>query len=199
MLDQALALQLRERAERLGDRPGLGAVKPADAKVDDVQRVEAEVAQIVVHGPAQLVRGECDEPVAVIVPARSDLGDDMEIVGVRVQGLLDELVRHMRAVIVAGVDVGDAQLDRLPQYGHRGATVGRGAEHVRAGQLHRAVPHAGDGQVRGHREGAAGKGARCHEDRLLEVCAARRARQPGFATALAPPVETRRRPAPGFA
>ena len=45
MPDQSLLLQLREHAERFGDRARLGAVELPDAQVDDVERVESEVAR----------------------------------------------------------------------------------------------------------------------------------------------------------
>ena len=62
----------------------------------------------------------------------------------------------VRAVVVAGVDVGDAQLDGLAQHGDGCVAVRGRAEHARAGQLHGAVAHAGDGQVVGERERSAG-------------------------------------------
>ena len=55
MPDQSFLLQLRERAERLGDRARLGAVEPAEAQVDHVKCVEAEVLQVVVHSLAQFL------------------------------------------------------------------------------------------------------------------------------------------------
>ena len=55
MLDQALLLELGERTERFGNRLGLRTVEPAHPKVDHVERVEAEICQVVVDGLAQLV------------------------------------------------------------------------------------------------------------------------------------------------
>ena len=96
-------------------------------------------------------------PAALGVPQRSDLGDDVQVVRVGVQSLLDDLVGDVRAVEVAGVDVGDAELHRLAQHGHGGVAVAGRAEHARASQLHRAVPHARDRQILGHGERSAGK------------------------------------------
>ena len=48
----------------------------------------------------------------------------------------------MRAVVVAGVDVGDAELDRLAQDGHGRVAVGGGPKTCGPGELHRAVAHA---------------------------------------------------------
>ena len=162
MPDQPLLLQLREHGERLGDRAGRGTVKRPDPQVHDVDRVEAEVVEVVVHGLAQLLRSQRRGPAALRVPERADLGHDVQRLGVRVQGLPDDLVGDVRAVIVAGVDVRDAQLHCLPQHGHGRVAVGRRAEHVRAGQLHGPVSHAGDGQVPAHRERPARKCRRRH-------------------------------------
>ena len=42
---------------------------------------------------------------------RADLADQGEVVRVGVQGLADQLVDHVRAVVLGGVDVVDAELD----------------------------------------------------------------------------------------
>ena len=72
------------------------------------------------------------------------------------QRLLDQLVRDEGAVEVGGVDVRDAELDDLAEHGERLVAVGGRAEDVGAGELHRAVADAVDGDVVGEREGAAG-------------------------------------------
>jgi len=53
--DETLLLQLGERPERLGERPRLGRVEAADAQVDDVEGVQAQSPQVVVHLGAQLL------------------------------------------------------------------------------------------------------------------------------------------------
>ena len=56
MADQALSLQLGERGERRFDRPFGGPVHAEhDAQVDDVEHVEAEVAQVVVNRARQFL------------------------------------------------------------------------------------------------------------------------------------------------
>ncbi len=52
MADQALPLQLGERGERLLDRAFARPVNAADAQVDDVEHVDAEVPQVVVDRAA---------------------------------------------------------------------------------------------------------------------------------------------------
>ena len=58
------------------------------------------------------------------------------------QRLADELVGHMRTVVVAGVDVIDAARDRFAQHRDRGVVVLRRPEHARPGELHGAVAKA---------------------------------------------------------
>ena len=63
MADQPLPLQLGERGEWLRDRALRSARGRAhDAQIDDVERVEPEVAQIVVNRLRQLVRAQRRDP-----------------------------------------------------------------------------------------------------------------------------------------
>ena len=56
--------------------------------------------------------------------------------------LANELVGHMRTVVVAGVDVIDAARDRFAQHSDGGIVVLRRPEHARPGELHGAVAKA---------------------------------------------------------
>src|SRR6516165_6100107 len=49
--DEALALQLCKHLDLGSDRPFLGPMNSADAHVDHVERLDAEIAQIVMHLP----------------------------------------------------------------------------------------------------------------------------------------------------
>ena len=70
MADQSLPLKLGQRGERLLDRTLGGPVDVEhDAQVDDVEHVEAEVAQIVVHRLGQLAWAR--EPGSTIRPRRA--------------------------------------------------------------------------------------------------------------------------------
>ena len=87
------------------DRARLGAVDAADPQVHHVEHVEPEVPQVVVDLLAQL-RGRAGvQPAAVLVAAGADLGDDVQVVGVRGERLADELVRDVGPVEVGRVDV----------------------------------------------------------------------------------------------
>src|SRR3984885_6176463 len=58
------------------------------------------------------------------------------------KGPLDNLVGHVRTVIVAGVEMIHAGCDRLLQNCHRTVHISRRSPDLRTGQLHRAVAHA---------------------------------------------------------
>ena len=75
--------------------------------------------------------------------------------------LLDDLIGHMRTVIVAGIDVVYASRNRLSQNCNRSVNITRRSPHLRAGKLHRAIAHA----VQGHR--GAGEGEAAAE---LSIC-----------------------------
>ena len=75
--DEALLLQLREDGERLGDRTGGGFEDPSDAQVDDLERVESEVFEVLVDGADQLVAGKGRRPGLVGVTPGPDLRGDV--------------------------------------------------------------------------------------------------------------------------
>ena len=78
--------------ERFGDRAGFGRIEAADAQVDDVERIDAEVPQVVVDLLTQLLGRARGRPAALRVSFRPHLRDDVQIARVRVQGLFDDLV-----------------------------------------------------------------------------------------------------------
>ena len=132
-----------------------------DAHIDDFDRVETEVAQVVMHAALDIFRFERRQPRAVVAANRADLRDDHEVVRIRMQRLANQLVGDMRPVKVAGIDVIHARRHRLAQHRERGVAVFRRAEHAGPGQLHGAVTHAPH-RAAGQREGVVGSGVR-HE------------------------------------
>src|SRR4051812_11499081 len=62
-------------------------------------------AQIVVYGVDDLLPGACPRPGTLSAATCADFGHDYQIIGIRMQRLPDDLIRHMRTVEVAGVDV----------------------------------------------------------------------------------------------
>lgn len=108
MLDEALLLEFGEDGEGCGDGAFGWAFEAAYSEVDDVELVEAEVAEVVVDAVDDLLTGECGDPGCVCAAASTDFGDDDEAVRVGMERLFDDLVGDVRAVEVAGVDVIDA-------------------------------------------------------------------------------------------
>ena len=157
MSDQPFPLQLYERAKRFGYRSRLCGRKPTYAQVDHIERVEAEAFEVVVHGLAQLLRSARCGPSALRISQRSYFRYDVKVFGIWVECLANNLVGDVRPVIVARVDVGDAETYRFTQHAHRGISVARRPEHVRTRQLHCTVAHAGDRKIFRQRERSAGE------------------------------------------
>ncbi|MNE78479.1 hypothetical protein D3C80_1748890 [compost metagenome] len=74
----------------------------------------------------------------------ADLGDDDQILGVRVQRFADQLVGDMGSVEISGVDVVDPARQCFAQHGDGGRRIFGRSEDLGPRQLHRAVAHAID-------------------------------------------------------
>jgi len=72
----------------------------------------AQAAQVVLDCRAQLLRALARQPAALLVAEGADLGDQHQALGVGMQRLADQLVRHVGSVELGGVDVVDTELDR---------------------------------------------------------------------------------------
>jgi len=112
-------------------------------------------AQVRLDARPQLPRRQRRQPGALLVATRAHLRDELEVRGIRVERLANELVDGVGAVVLGGVDVVDAELDRAAQDGAGGGGVARRPRHARARELHRAEADAPDGLVaeegrRGH-------------------------------------------------
>ena len=94
------------------------------------------------HGFGQRLRGKRRQPRALGTAPCTDLGDDEQVVAIRVQGFADQLIRDVRAVEVARVDMVDAQGHGLAQYGKRRVAILGWAEDAGAGELHGAIAEA---------------------------------------------------------
>ena len=148
--DLALLAQRHHLTELIGERHPLlvGDVQlEHPAQVDRAELPHAERTEVVLHAGTQLGRRLRRVPPAGVVADRPDLGHDDEVVGVRVQGLADQLVGDVRPVVLGRVDVVDAGLDGPAQHGDRFVVVARRAQHAGTGQLHRAEADAPDGSA----------------------------------------------------
>ena len=138
-----------ERAELLRERSRRGALGVVDqTEVDEVHPLHPQRAEVVLHPDAQLGRTLC---AAARRPApsrrRADLGDELQVLGVRIQRLADQIVHDVGAVVLRGVDVVHAEFDRAPQHRANAVRIARRPEHAGAGELHRAEADAVDGLV----------------------------------------------------
>src|SRR5580704_13687945 len=104
--------------------------------------VEAKIVQILMNGIHQLLAGKSVQPGFVWTSTSAYFGDDHEILGIRLERLLDKVIGDMRPVVVAGVNVVHAQLYRLSQNSNGGIHILRQSPDSRASQLHGAVAHA---------------------------------------------------------
>src|SRR4029077_9720447 len=93
-------------------------------------------------GIHQLLAGKSMKPGFVWTSSCAHFGDDHEILGIRMERLLDELIGHMGPVVVAGVNVVHARLYRLSQNSNSSIHILRRSPHARASQLHGAVAYS---------------------------------------------------------
>ena len=77
------------------------------------------------------------------------------------QRLFDKLIGYMRAIEVAGVDMGDTELNNLAQDRECTVVVYWRPEYMRTSQLHGTVPHARKDQINGELECASWQRFRC--------------------------------------
>jgi hypothetical protein len=94
------------------------------------------------HGIDQLLTRKRLKPGLVITPTSANLGDDHQVIRIGMEGLLNNLIRYMRAVKVAGVDMIDAGCNRFSQNCDRTVNVTRWSPDSGTGKLHRAIAHA---------------------------------------------------------
>lgn len=120
-------------------------------EVADRKGIDGERSKVVLDALAELGGLLGGEDTAVPVPPRTDLADQDQVLGVGVERLANELVHHVRAVELGGVDVVHATVDRLAQYGERLIVILGWPEHARPREAH--CPEA-DGRHRGRAERA---------------------------------------------
>jgi len=149
--NEPLPLEFNEHLQWFRDGAGLWSGKTAHPEIDDIEGIEAEIAQIVLDALDQIFSRTVENPGAIVATASADLGDEGEVFRVRMQGFLNELVRYVRTVEVAGVNVVDAGIDGLVQNGDGFGAITGWAENVGTGELHGAVADAVNGEC-GSRE-----------------------------------------------
>src|SRR5580658_8573649 len=103
MLNETLLLQFSERGERLFKWLVFRSGESAEPEIHDLEGIEAQVAQIVMHGIDNRLARACVNPGTVGATAVTDLGHDRQVIGIRMQRLLDDLIGDMRTVVIAGI------------------------------------------------------------------------------------------------
>ena len=156
MTYQSLLLEFGEHGQGFFNGSFRWPHDSSDAQIDDIERVESEIAKIVVNAIDQFLARKSMNPGLVFATSSAYLGDDHQTVRIGMERLLDDLVGHMRTIKVAGIDMVHAGGDRLSQNGDRSVDIARRSPHLRTGKLHRTVAHA----VHGHRCAWEGEGCR---------------------------------------
>ncbi len=104
------------------------------------------------NGSPELIGSERFRPISFRVPQRPYLGDDPQLLRIGMQRFSDKPIGYVRAIEVAGVDVGDTEPNDLAQDRECTVVVCWGPEYVRTSQLHGTVPHASKDQIIGELE-----------------------------------------------
>jgi hypothetical protein len=82
-------------------------------------------------------------PGTIGAAARTDFRHDDQIIGIRVERLLNDLIGDMRTVKIAGVDVVDARRDSLAQNRDRTGNIAWRSPNpllaILSGELHRPI------------------------------------------------------------
>src|SRR5579862_448264 len=90
----------------------------------------------------ELLAGESMNPGLVRTAPSAQFGNDHETISVRMESLLNDLIGHMRSVVVAGINVIHAGLYRLAKNSNGGIDVPWWSPDAGSGELHGAVSHA---------------------------------------------------------
>src|SRR3984957_14783222 len=140
MLDQALLLQFSERRDRLFEWLVFRSGESTEPEIHDFEGIEAQVAQIVVYSIYNLLAGAGVKPGTVGAAASADFGHNHQVIGVRMQRLLNDLIGDMRTVEIAGIYVIHARCDCLAKNRDRTRNIAWRAPNplvaILSGQLH---------------------------------------------------------------
>src|SRR5450432_3195620 len=94
------------------------------------------------HSIDELLTHKSRNPGLVFTAPSTHLGHDHKVIRIGMKRLLDDLIGHMRTVIVASIDMIDADGNCLSQNSNRTVNITRWSEHSGTGKLHRAIAHA---------------------------------------------------------
>lgn len=109
------------------------------AQIDHIEDFDAEIAEVVVDCFGEFSSREGRKPRSILAASRTNFGSDQEVVGIRIQRLVNQLICDMRAIKIAGVDVIDAERNGFAQHGQCAVAILGRAEDARPCELHGAI------------------------------------------------------------
>lgn len=115
-----------------------------DAKVHDLEHVDAQVAEVIVNCRSDLFAGRSRIPRALRTPFRPHFGRNHEFRWIGVKRLANELVRDMGAIDIARVDVIDPAFDRFAQHRYCRTSIPGWPQHTWTRELHRSISESRD-------------------------------------------------------
>ena len=108
-IELALPSHIRKREQLVLERYRAVGSGLDQAQIHEVETLHPERVEVRLDSFAQLVGSLCGKHASYGVPPRPDLGHQLEVVGVRIERLADQVVDHIRAVVLRSVDVIDAE------------------------------------------------------------------------------------------
>src|SRR5262249_45777589 len=105
MADESLMLEFGEHSQRLLDGSVRGPLDSPDSQVDNIELIEAEISQVIMNRVDEFLAAKSVNPGLVCSPASAHLGVDHQSVRIGMQRLLDYLIRHVRTIKVARIDM----------------------------------------------------------------------------------------------
>src|SRR5262249_56804374 len=87
----------------------------------------------------QFLARKSGNPGLVRSPASPHLGDNHQVLRVWMERLLDDLIRHLRTIVVARIDMVHTSFNGLPQNSDGAVNIARRSPHLRTGKLHCAI------------------------------------------------------------
>jgi hypothetical protein len=107
-----------------------------EAKVDNWKRLDTESSEVLFDGLSKLPGFVVGEDATLPVPPRTDLAHQDQLRGVGMERLPNELIDHVRAVVLGGVDVVHSLVNRLAQHNERLTAILGWPEHVLPRKAH---------------------------------------------------------------
>src|SRR2546430_8857782 len=135
-------LERRKHSQRFFDGSFRWLANSSDPQVHDIKPIEPKISEIVMNGIDQFLTRKSMRPGFVRFAPSADLGDDHQVIRVRMERLPDDLIGHVGTIKVAGIDMVHTGCDRLSQNSDCAVNISRWSPYLRTRKFHRAVAHA---------------------------------------------------------